>query len=366
MTKITQISQMDKTGKNIFCPIDLHQRKMLAGIAVDRSGPVFHEFDTEWDGGVVKLINLLRALKKSHGGAEVWVAYEASGSGFLLADLLLEEGFKTAVLAPTKLPITPKSRSQKTDKKDVIRILEVMRGHVLAGNELPEVWIPSPQLRDHREVVRCRLDLKEELADIKNAIHGLLRRNGVKKPAGLKTNWTKKHVLWLHSIVDTLGDGVGTHLKSLLRRLSFYEDECNQLEQEVLVLAESETYRDQVKALTSIPGVGVLTAMVFLVELGDLNRFPNRRALGNYLGLVPRSWESGEDQDRKGRISKQGPPRVRKVLNQAAWALVRWDDWWKEWFEERAGKGKKKRKKKMVVAVMRRLGIMMWHQALAA
>ena len=110
--------------------------------------------------------------------------------------------------------------------------------------------------------------------------------------------------------------------------------------------------------------MGILTAMVFLTELGDLERFPNRKALGSYLGLVPRSWESGEQSDRKGRISKMGPSRVRKVLNQAAWSLIRWDPYWNKWFKARTPKGKCRRK--MIVAVMRHLGIIMWHLALAA
>ncbi len=362
MNKVTQMSGI---GKNIFCPIDLHQRKMLVGIAVDRARPSFHELDTEWDGGVEKLINMLHGLQERHRGAEVWVSYEASGCGFRLADLFMEEGFKASVLAPTNLPVTPRSRSNKTDKRDVIRILDVMRGHVLAGNDLPEVWIPPPELRDHREVVRRRLALKEQLADVKNKIHGLLRRYGVKKPDSLKSNWTKKHLRWLHSVAPTLDWGAGGTLMSLLREYDFYEKECVAVEQDVLVLAESESYRAKVEALTCFPGVAVLTAMVFLVELGDMDRFPNRRALGNYLGLVPRCWESGEHQDRKGRISKQGPSRVRKVLNQASWSLIRWDPSWKGWFQSRAGKVKSKRRK-MIVAVMRHLGIMMWRTALAA
>ena len=63
---MTNVTQMAETGKNIFCPIDLHQRKMLVGIAVDRSRPSFHEFDTEWDGGVEKLINVLHGLGDRH------------------------------------------------------------------------------------------------------------------------------------------------------------------------------------------------------------------------------------------------------------------------------------------------------------
>lgn len=58
-----------------------------------------------------------------------------------------------------------------------------------------------------------------------------------------------------------------------------------------------------------------------------------------------------------------GPARVRKVLNQAAWSLVRWDEAWGEWFKSRTVGTNKDRKKKMITAVMRKLGVYMWHTA---
>ena len=102
--------------------------------------------------------------------------------------------------------------------------------------------------------------------------------------------------------------------------------------------------------------------MVFLTELGDLNRFSNRRQLAAYLGLAPASFESGERNDRKGHITRQGPARVRKLLCQAAWARVRTDERTKATYERLVARNPK-HKKIAVVACMRRLGIEMWHRA---
>jgi transposase len=115
--------------------------------------------------------------------------------------------------------------------------------------------------------------------------------------------------------------------------------------------------------MTEVPGVGVLTALTFLVELGDVRRFCNRRQVGSYLGLVPASYESGDADDRKGHITRLGPPRVRKVLNQAAWHLVRLDPLWRTRYEAIAGRGGGKT---AIVAIMRRLGIELWQRARAA
>lgn len=360
---MSNVAQERATGKHIFCPIDLHQASMMVGIAVDQGPARFITLDTDDDGGIEELIEILHQEAGHHPGSKVWVSYEASGCGFRLADILDAEGFEVSVLAPSHLPVSQKKRSFKTDKRDVVRILEVLRGHVLAGNDLPAVWIPSPEVRDDREIVRRRLELRERGADVKNKIHGLLRRYGIKRPSSLKSLWTRKYVEWLRGMAAELEYGAATVLVSLLRELDFYLGESELLETELVKLSESSRYAKRVGALSRIKGVGVLTAMVFVTELGEMDRFENRREVSSYLGLVPRSHESGEGDDHKGHISRMGPARVRKVLNQAAWSLVRWDEAWGTWFKVRTSGSNKDRKKKMITAVMRKLGVYMWHIA---
>ena len=70
--------------------------------------------------------------------------------------------------------------------------------------------------------------------------------------------------------------------------------------------------------MTCEAGVGVLTAMVYLTEMGDLKRFCNRRQVASYVGLVPSMMESCKSGERKGHITHQGSFRVRKVLCQAS------------------------------------------------
>ena len=115
-------------------------------------------------------------------------------------------------------------------------------------------------------------------------------------------------------------------LASLLRQIAALEAEIQKLDDVVKTLATTDRYRVAVEALdTQLTGVAVLTAMVFLTELGDLRRFRNRKKVGAFLGVVPSSHESGESNDRKGHITRQGPARVRKVLCQAALARIAFD-----------------------------------------
>ena len=155
-------------GKTVFCGIDLHSAEMVAAIAVDR-GPIIYRSYGVLEEGVWRLITALRKR-----GETVYAVYEASGQGFGLADALEAAGIKAAVVAPTEIEKSVRGRVRKTDREDARRLLKLVRSHVLADGDLPAVWIPDKGLRDDREIVRCRLKLGDDLARVKNRIHGLL------------------------------------------------------------------------------------------------------------------------------------------------------------------------------------------------
>ena len=153
---------------------------------------------------------------------------------------------------------------------------------------------------------------------------------------------------------------------SLLRQIDALEQEVKAVDKAVRTLAESERYRAAADALVQkLTGVAVLSAMVFLTELGDLRRFANRKKVGAFMGVVPSSNESGESGDRKGHITRQGPARLRKGLCQGAWSRVSFDPDESKVHARIVEKNPKK-KKIATVACMRRLGIRMWHIALEA
>lgn len=305
------------------------------------------------------------ALVEAVGPGEVWAVYEASSCGFEAYDRLRELGWKVSIVAPTHIAKSVHSKKRKTDLRDARRLWEILMAHAELGAEMAEVWIPGKQLQEEREIVRRRLKLSESSCRVKNGILSLIRMHRIKRPEGMKTAWSRKHVLWLRNLAegDSLGAGVRTALGSYVRELEFVEEEIRRLDAAVEELAQAPAYRARVERMTELPGVGVLTAMTFLVELGDVHRFQNRRQVGSYLGLVPASYESGDADDRKGHITRLGPPRIRKVLNQAAWHLVRLDALWRKRYEAISGRGGGKA---AIVAVMRRLGIELWQRARAA
>ena len=352
-------------SKVIMIGCDLHDAWMRLKIAVGPGKAMAKSFATA---DVLAMIAWIKEFAAQHGAVRIVFAYEASGQGFGLYDALTEAGIECYVLAPTHLPHTAHGRKNKTDDKDALMILDEVRAHVLAGRKLPAVWIPDPQTRDDREAVRLRLEVGAQRTRIKNQIRNLAKRWKLTLPAWFTKsgNWSRRSLAWLRAVaageVQQFSQGIQVTLNSLIDIYQELSRQLGVLDQAVAKLAGTPRYERPFAKLKLLPGVGTLTAMVFLTELGDLGRFANRRQLAAYLGLAPAAYESGERDDRKGHITRQGPSRVRHLLCQAAWAAQRVCTKWKARYEQ-LKRGSQKRSKIAIVALMRLLAIQMWHTA---
>ena len=347
--------------KYIMVGCDLHEGSMVLKIAEGREPSIRKSFKNR-AGSRKKMIAELKRRAVKAGAERVIFAYEACGFGFVLCDELAAGGIECYVLAPTLMPRSTKRRRMKNDDRDAEAILQMLRNYVLAGTELPSIWIPDLQTRDARERVRRRLDLGERLGTIKTQIRWLLYRNGIEKPISVGENWSISYMGWLVELAaNDLGPGTGAALDSMLRQHDWLVEEKARMQREVEAMSCSDAYRPYAAALCRYKGVGVLTAMTFLTELGDAGRFGNRRALGCYLGLTPTSDESGKSDDHKGHITRQGPARVRKMLCQAIWSRIGCVDEEAEEYYNLVARNPKK-KKIAIVARMRHLGILLWHE----
>lgn len=350
-------------AKCIMVGCDVHESSMLLKIAEGPEPSDQRSFANRAVSRKRMIAELNRRAEKTRAEKIVF-AYEACGFGFVLWDELTAAGIECHVLAPTRMPRSTKHRRMKNDQRDAEGILKLVRGYVLAGMELPSIWIPDPQTRDARERIRRRLDVAQRLGSTKTQIRWLLYRNGVEKPAAAGEAWSVSYRRWLAALATGgLSGGSAAALSSFLRQHDWLAEEKAQMQRQVEALAGTTSYRPYVEALCRYRGVGVLTAMTFLTELGDARRFRNRRQLGCYLGLTPTASESGQDADHKGHITRQGPARVRMVLCQAIWSRVGSVP------EEmvayhRLVTRNPKRKKIAIVARMRHLAVRLWHDML--
>jgi len=347
---------------HIFVGIDLGDKNSVARIAVEREKSERCGFVNNRRGRA-RLFEELKRRAEAEGGARIVMAYEASSCGFILSDEARVKGIQCWVLAPTKMEKSVEQRKQKNDDRDADDVLEKLRAHILAGNRLPTIWIPDEQIRDDRELVRTRLELGEKQTQVKTQIQMLLKRQGWEKPSDLGGSWSVKYRRWLLALteMESLGWGLRQALSSLLRQLSSIEDEIRRIQETVEELARKARHHRFIQELTQEQGIGLLTALVSRTEIGFAGRFRRGRQIGKFVGLTPTSHESGQQNDRKGHISRQGPARIRKMLCQASWTHIRHDATAKRIYEQLISRNPKK-KKIAIVAVMRRLAVRLWHR----
>ena len=349
-------------GQAIMCGTDVHDKMLVSRVSVGLGEPETMKHRNTSDGRR-ELFGVLKRLKRENEAERMIMAYEASGQGFGLHDQAEAAGIECRVLPPTRVGRKGREHKNKNDVRDAQMLLGSLRAHVLAGNDLPVVWIPDHELRRDRELVRMRLDVGEKMTEVRTQIRCLLKRHEILKPEKAGETWSAAYCKWIESLRPE--GGIGMALASLLRQLCFLEEEQKDLDKLVATLAKADRYREPAKALLKLQGVGILTTMVFLTEIGDMSRFNNRKKLGAYLGLVPTCHESGDFDNKKGHITKEGPSRVRKLLCQAAWSSINGhgpdEPVFQSIVERNPG-----RKKIAVVAIMRRLAIRMWHIALDA
>jgi len=113
-------------------------------------------------------------------------------------------------------------------------------------------------------------------------------------------------------------------LKAHLEELKHLRQIIAGLNKAMLALSRTDTYRDQVLLLRSVPGISTLTAMTLLTELYDISRFPSLDKLASYAGLVPDMKSSGETEHTAG-ITYRRNATLRTVLIEASWVAARKD-----------------------------------------
>jgi transposase len=203
-------------------------------------------------------------------------------------------------------------RKQKTDKRDAGHLLRL-----LMENRFPALqWIPTAAERDARQLLVHRHKRVQTLTRVKNQLHALAMNQGLRLRWQL---WSKEGLQQLKAL--PLLPYAAARRADLLRQLEEMEGEIEKLDKAVRQEAES---RPEAVRLMSHPGVGPVTALAYVLTMGDVRRFEHARQVASYLGLIPSEDSSGGKQ-RLGHISKQGNPLMRFLLVEAGHSAVRKD-----------------------------------------
>lgn len=333
LTKDEGRTLIEAQKPTVFVGIDLHQITWHVTI---RTGD--QEF---FSGGIAGRWEVLKKLLERYRQHKMSVVYEAGYFGFWLHDRLVSYGADCIVTPPSLIPQEYGNRV-KTDRRDSRKL-----AYFLAKGMLKRVWVPSEEERFHRQVVRRRRQLVGDRVRVQNRIKAELRFYGidVAGPTGL---WTKTYVDNLRRLRFN-NQWMQESFQRLLEEYDFIAEEVRKQTRVLRDLAEEELYRDRVKILRSVPGIGLIAAMEYLLELQDVERFRRSEQLAAYVGLTPSQYSSA-DKVRMGRITCIGKNTLRGTLVEVAWRLIAKDGAMRQKYEAikaRAGS------KRAIVAIAR-------------
>jgi transposase len=286
--------------------------------------------------------------------ARTLVVFEACDAAGWIHDLATALGLSVAVANCCHEAWKWRKVKRKTDKDDALKLAKMA-----AMNELPTVHVPTPQRRQSRRLIMHRRTLVQRRTQCKNAIRSIFNQQGLTHllPRGTKA-WTKAGIEQLHSdaraleqcSIDDLWRG---RLHVELQLLAAINAQVAAVEKKLDALAD-----EKVKLLETVPGVGPRLAETVVSCLDDPHRFKSAAEVSSYAGLVPKQMESGQ-MKRIGRITRRGPSLLRGMLVEVAWLVWRHNDWAKS-FVARISRGMKLRKKIAIVALARKLLVILW------
>lgn len=248
------------------------------------------------------------------------VALEVTTNSTSIARLIRDNSPAHVIISnPVKTKYIAEARI-KTDKIDARVLAELAR-----VGYLPEVWLPDEDTEGLRQFITDRTSLVRRRTECKNTIHSVLHRNLVRQTHTDLFGTAGRE--WLEAVIR----GEGTHVPvpqldrlrigSLLNEIDRIDALVADLESVIAsYVAVRERFKDQLDRLMSVPGINLVTGAGILATIGDVTRFPEKKKLAAYFGVVPSTRQSG-DTSRNGRITKQGRAEARWLLIEAAEAL---------------------------------------------
>jgi transposase len=276
------------------------------------------------------------------------IAIEAGTHSPWASRILEECGHEVLVANSRKLRLIY-ANARKTDEVDAENLARLAR---LDPKLLYPLKHRGEESQAHMAIIRSREALVGSRTQLVNHVRGAVKSFGArlpKCPARSFHNKASEHIP--EALLPALGPILET-IGSLTRHIREYDRQLETI--------SKETY-PETELLRQVEGVGPLTALTFVLTVEDPHRFERSRSVGAYLGLVPASDRSG-DRDPQKRISKEGDEMLRKLLVSGAHYILGpfgSDSDLRRHGEKIASRGGKNAKKRAVVAVARKLAVLL-------
>jgi transposase len=338
----TKVNEKLFDGQSIYVGIDCHKKNWTVTILGEQ-----YEHKTMSQNPDPDI--LASYLKRNFPGADYSAVYEAGFNGFYSCRRLNELGIDCKVIHAADVPTRHKEKIQKIDPVDSRKLARCLR-----SKEFEFIHIPEPILEADRALVRQRFRLMKDVTRTKSRVRSLLFQFNISIPerftSGQTRNWSKVYINWLKEL-PLEHPSLKQTMDNYLRIGELQREELLSVNRQVRSLSQNNAYRGNYNLLISTPGIGFLTAMTFLLQIGDIRRFKCLDDLCDYIGLVPTMHGSG-DKMYTGKLINRGRKELKIMIIEASWDAVRMDPALMAKFNELT---KRMNKNKAIIRIARKL-----------
>jgi len=288
-----------------YIGLDVHKETIAVAIA---PGATTEVRNYGIIGGTLEALDKL-IRKLSLQNIQLRFVYEAGPCGYVIYRHLKSKGLHCDVISPSLIPKKASDRI-KTDRRDAEQLARLYR-----AGELTAIRVPDQEDEAVRDLVRARHCAKDEQRRARLRLKGFLLRLGYRYTG--KSSWNDAHKRYLSGLLMPQPPQQIV-FQEYIHAIDAASERLQRLTQSMEDALLGWKWEPVVRALMSLRGVQVLTAMTLVAETGDMSRFTDPRQLMNYFGLTSSEHSSGGKRV-QGGITKCGNNHCRHVLTEAAW-----------------------------------------------
>jgi transposase len=258
-----------------YIAFDAHKHYTLASVATP-DGRTIREERVEHERNALR-----QFLEQCHRGSPV--AVETTGNWYWIVDEIEAAGCMPKLVHARKAKLML-GMINKTDKLDARGL-----NHLQRAGTLPTVWIPSGELRDQRDLPRTRMVLVRQRTQLKNRIHATLAKYA-RQCFEVTDLFGRRGLTLLRQRIEQLPPHTAYATRQVLAQVEGLDRQVREFEREIRTVFRPSP---DVARLMTLPGVGFTLAVVIVLEVGDVARFPTGEELAAYAGTTPRVHSSG-------------------------------------------------------------------------
>jgi transposase len=311
----TQRTELNFEGQNFYVGIDVHLKSWTVSILSEKLQlKTFNQPPSAQA--------LQNYLVGNYPGGTYHSVYEAGFSGFWAHYKLKEMGINNIVINPADVPTTQKEQLLKDDPTDSRKLARSLR-----SGDLKAIYVPGLLTMEDRSLVRLRATLVKDMGRYKSRIKSSLNFSGISYPQEFEksaSHWSKRFIKWLNETDFFQSDTGALTLSIKVQEAEQQRKLILDATRAIRKMAQGEKYASNMKLLTTIPGVGLITAITFLTEIENIERFANSDHFAGFIGLIPNRHSSGTKES-NGEMTFRGHENLKKMLIESSWVAARCD-----------------------------------------